>query len=1679
MANGSRDVDLVIRAKDQTTRVVDQITKALNGFVDSSEEIAAGTKKSGSSLERLGRAFGDLNKTMRGLSAASRVAQLFDQAQVSADKLDKSLASTRDELDKLDKSMADAATQTAKLNKEVAETGANLEKQNTGLKKNQTAHRALNTELRTAVAERGKLETAERNLTARIADQEARLGEAQARYDRISQEIAGVEAPTKRMVNALEAANKAIAKQQSGLAESQATLASTREAIEATSANVASLTGRVEASNAALAQQKGVIDQTQQEYRALTQASREAAKAEGELVRAHTRTASALAALEKETDAVQQDLAQIRTEADRAEQAMSDLAAATRGPLNEAYRQQQSVISRINNEYQEHRKELAALSALMGAVGVPTREMVEAYNRLNAVSRDVKTEYRDQQAVLKLLRAELNNTTTDSQELAAQQRLFAQAVANGNAALGRVAQATEKAAGASRDLVAENNKAAASYARTASEARQTAGATDDLARANDRAADSYRRQANASRQAMSYVQRLRGEVLSLISAYGGIFGVITLLEKTVSAYQTLEAATSRLNAVNDNNQGKVANELDFIRRNADRLGIQFGLLSDEYTKFAAATQGTAIAGQKTRDIFISIAEAGRVNKLSFEDLQGVFRAVIQIASKGKFQLEELSGQLGDRLPGALKILADGLGVTTEELLELTKQGAVSSNRLIEFANELDRRYGSALAGSLNSLTTQMGRLQNATFQALIAFGEGGFIEGFTQLVKDLIEVLQDPAFIDFAGRISAGLGILAEAIGVAAKNFDLLIFALSGLAGIKISGWLIAAGAAFTKMGAASTGAAAAVTATTAATTAAGVAAGTAAVRVGLLARAVQLLTSSTGFGLLITGASLALGYWATQASEATDALTQHRKVLDEVKNAYEAVGQSVDDWKTKLDKVTKTEAEANLKRLTSALDTARKQATQAGVNAVVSASGLGRVFNSAEFNKQADALKELIIQFKRGKLGLDDYKKALDAIAQTTTNENIKEVATEMLEAAEGTRDLESAVKEAALVVQAFGPDSAEAKVAIEKLAGSIDGATASTDAGVKSLDQYKSVLQELKGLIPEFADELKKLEKQAELNGIIGKLGFDQLTPELVSLARQAQTEIDGISFKSAQEALAGFTDGVEAATALIKKRESFESMPYDDGRRDDNGKRVGPAVYRAGFGSDTITLADGSIQKVTKGVSVSLADAQRDLARRITTEFMPKVISQVGKERFESFNPQQQAVLTSIAYNYGELPKRIIEAVRTGSAEEISTAIRGLAGDNGGINKSRRNEEAFLFGNQEFADKAGDRAVENWKKRTEAAAEYHEKQAENISQMQFELSLQDMDLIKKEQAKAIREAENEAKKAGTTLTEQERQAILANVEAKYREEAAQEAVNAKKKTAEEAEQKVNDLLTRRNELEAQLKIHKEQGNTELATAAKTEIEGINTELTAAIDNAIKMWEAVGGPGADAAIAKLQTARLETQNFSLDAKTALVDWKRVGELFASGLTNAFDRFAQSVAEGKKVGEAAAEAFLQFAADFLIEIGKMIIQQTILNLLRGLGGPFASLGMVGVGHTGGVVGSKRIGSGNSTRRVDPSIFAGAPRFHDGYAAGLRPGELAAVLKKDEEVLTRDDPRHVLNGGMSPAAPAAASPMQLKIVNAFDSATVVSEGMQSGVGQETLINVVRQNAGTIRDIINS
>ena len=119
--------------------------------------------------------------------------------------------------------------------------------------------------------------------------------------------------------------------------------------------------------------------------------------------------------------------------------------------------------------------------------------------------------------------------------------------------------------------------------------------------------------------------------------------------------------------------------------------------------------------------------------------------------------------------------------------------------------------------------------------------------------------------------------------------------------------------------------------------------------------------------------------------------------------------------------------------------------------------------------------------------------------------------------------------------------------------------------------------------------------------------------------------------------------------AAADFIKKYEGYISSPMWDVN-----------AYRIGYGSDTITNPDGSYRKVLPTDITTPKDAQRDLERRISSEFIPLVIKKIGAEGWSKLSEGAQVALISIAYNYGTVPHANIRAAAKSGNEALLASI-----------------------------------------------------------------------------------------------------------------------------------------------------------------------------------------------------------------------------------------------------------------------------------------------------------------------------------------------------------------------------------------------------------------------------------
>lgn len=103
-----------------------------------------------------------------------------------------------------------------------------------------------------------------------------------------------------------------------------------------------------------------------------------------------------------------------------------------------------------------------------------------------------------------------------------------------------------------------------------------------------------------------------------------------------------------------------------------------------FTLLAASVIG---AGGKVADaevVFRNVTAAIKASGGTLEDVQGALLAVSQVFSKGKVSAEELSGQLGERLPGAVTMFAKATGRSLPQLKKDLEQGVVGLADFMKF-----------------------------------------------------------------------------------------------------------------------------------------------------------------------------------------------------------------------------------------------------------------------------------------------------------------------------------------------------------------------------------------------------------------------------------------------------------------------------------------------------------------------------------------------------------------------------------------------------------------------------------------------------------------------------------------------------------------------------------------------------------------------------------------------------------------------------------------------------------------------------------------------------------------------------------------------------------------------------------------------------------------------------------
>lgn len=210
-------------------------------------------------------------------------------------------------------------------------------------------------------------------------------------------------------------------------------------------------------------------------------------------------------------------------------------------------------------------------------------------------------------------------------------------------------------------------------------------------------------------------------------------------------------------------QEEYSKALQIADRATRQLNVPQEVAIQGMTKLTAAVKG---AGGQVSDagiVFTNITKAIKGTGGSAEDVQGAITAMVQVFSKGKVSAEELSGQLGERLPGAVTLFAKANKMTLPELQKGLKEGQIGLNELMRFIQLLGTEYGMTALKIAASSEDAGARLRVSFNDMRLAVGAalqpiGAELQGaFAAFIKDIT-----PAVIASVKAIAAGVKFLLD-----------------------------------------------------------------------------------------------------------------------------------------------------------------------------------------------------------------------------------------------------------------------------------------------------------------------------------------------------------------------------------------------------------------------------------------------------------------------------------------------------------------------------------------------------------------------------------------------------------------------------------------------------------------------------------------------------------------------------------------------------------------------------------------------------------------------------------------------------------------------------------------------------------------------------------------------------
>lgn len=258
------------------------------------------------------------------------------------------------------------------------------------------------------------------------------------------------------------------------------------------------------------------------------------------------------------------------------------------------------------------------------------------------------------------------------------------------------------------------------------------------------------------------LNNLRMQFRNFAATLGAGLGINQIASTLVDSARRLDKAQAVLKNVSGGVAAYGENQ-KFVMDLSKKYNQELVTLTANYAKYHATANQANIPLEEQKYIYESLTRASAYFNLSADETNGVMLAITQMMSKGRVSSEELRRQLGERLPGAMGLMAKAMGVTNEQLEIMLKRGELLAvDALPKFAKELNNVTKNL---DVDNIEGASNKLKNAITNLSVKMNIGGMYKKIINGVGNGIQYVADN-LNDVAYNISAVFGALLMKSGI-------------------------------------------------------------------------------------------------------------------------------------------------------------------------------------------------------------------------------------------------------------------------------------------------------------------------------------------------------------------------------------------------------------------------------------------------------------------------------------------------------------------------------------------------------------------------------------------------------------------------------------------------------------------------------------------------------------------------------------------------------------------------------------------------------------------------------------------------------------------------------------------------------------------------------------------------